>query len=276
MKKNDILPLLASLGVNPSRKLGQNFLVDDNCLNAMVRMAAPRRGETILEIGPGTGVLTERLLEAGTTLVAVELDHRLVEYLQRKFAGNPDFQLISGDACRLQYETLEALKGEYRCIANLPYSCGSVFLAKICTCPVPPRELFVLLQREMAERLAASPNEGDYGALTVRLALRYDVTILKTIPPDVFYPAPDVSSSFVRLTRLDTADVDANLLEMADELAVRAFSQRRKKAMKLLAPAFGTTSVPSAFAQMGLDENARAENISPEQYLELAKRITKH
>ena len=100
MKKNTILPLLASLGINPSRKLGQNFLVDENCLNSMVRSAAPQPGETILEIGPGTGVLTEQLLAAKVNLLAVEIDHRLAEYLRRKFAGIPNLQIIEQDACR--------------------------------------------------------------------------------------------------------------------------------------------------------------------------------
>lgn len=269
MNKSEILPLLARLGVTPSRKLGQNFLVDANCLTSMVRIAAPVDGETILEVGPGTGVLTERLLEAGARVLAVELDHRLAGYLKERFAGNPMIEIIEHDACKLDYAKLPQLQSGYRCIANLPYSCGSVFLSKICSGMNPPRELFVLLQKEMGERLAAAVGTKQYGSLTARLALRYKVAIEKVVPPGVFFPPPEIASAFVSLKLRHDAG-DASLPESIDAVVACAFSQRRKKAARLLEALASKEKIAEAFARLGLDENVRAENVSPEQYRQLA------
>lgn len=270
MNKREILPLLSRLGVTPSRKLGQNFLIDANCLASMVRIAAPVAGETILEVGPGTGVLTERLLAAGAKVVAVELDHRLAGYLKERFADNPQIEIIEYDACKLDYGKLPQLQTPYRCIANLPYSCGSVFLSKICSGDNPPRELFVLLQKEMGERLAAAVGTKQYGSLTARLALRYRVAIEKLVPPSVFFPPPEVASAFVSLKLREEAAME-NLPAGMDAVVSCAFSQRRKKAARLLESLAAKDRIAQAFAELGLDENIRAEDISPEQYRRLAE-----
>jgi len=136
MKKAELCALFERLGLHPSRKLGQNFLVDVNLLEAMVRDAAPMAGERILEIGPGAGTMTEKLLESGCDLTAVEIDYRLVSWLRERFAGKSNFRLLEGDACKLDYQQIFG-EAPYRCIANLPYSCGSVFLANISEQPNP-------------------------------------------------------------------------------------------------------------------------------------------
>lgn len=265
----ELRDLLADLGIHPSRRLGQNFMVDANLLAAMVRDADPRPGQQVLEVGPGTGVLTRRLLAAGCQVTAIEFDHRLAAYLRGALAGQPGFRLVQGDACRADYDGLFGTT-PFRCIANLPYSCSSVFLAVMADLDNAPTDLHVLLQREMADRLSAIPGGKDYGALSVRLQLRYAASVLRAVPPQVFWPPPEVGSAWMRLAgRADLGS--AALRRRAGELAAIAFSQRRKKAARVLADHLGGMQVTAAlFAAVGLSLEARAEQFSPADYARLA------
>jgi 16S rRNA (adenine1518-N6/adenine1519-N6)-dimethyltransferase len=268
MTKTQLLAVLESLGVRPSRKLGQNFLIDDNMLEAMVRQAEPRQGEAVLEVGPGTGVLTRKLLAAGCHVTAVELDHRLAEYLRGELGGHERFRLVEADACKLDYSDLMG-QAPFRCIANLPYACSSVFLAQLMDTAPHVEACFVLLQREMAERLAAEPRTKAYGALSVRVQLRFAVDLLRIVPPSVFYPPPEVASAFARLAAKKT-DVSDDIIAMASDVATVAFSQRRKKALRVLAGRYGLERTAAAFAAAGLDEGVRAEQLPPETFARLA------
>lgn len=270
MRKSELLPILERLGLHPSRSLGQNFLVDDNCLEALVSAAAPQPGETILEIGPGTGVLTERLLEAGCRVTAVELDSRLYSFLADRHASESNLRLLHADACRVDYAELFPEGTPFRVIANLPYSCASQLLAKLADLKNPPSSFHVLLQLEMAERLAATVGTKSYGSLTARLALRYVPEIVRQVPRGVFFPPPEIDSAFLRMTRLPAVP-EAALLRQADKLISAAFAQRRKQARKLLGAVAPALDLPGAFAELQIPENARAEEITPRQYLELAK-----
>lgn len=269
MKKNELCKLLESLNLRPSRKLGQNFLVDDNMLDAMVRAAAPRTDEAILEIGPGTGVLTRRLLQAGCQVTAVEIDHRLAEYLREALGDKPNFRLLEADACKTDYAAIFGT-APYRCLANLPYSCGSVFLARLVELDNPPQEAFVLLQKEMGDRLTAVPGTKDYGSLTVRLAWLFDTSLVRLVPPGVFFPPPEVMSAYICLKGRADRPSPA-LRRAASRLVIAAFAQRRKKALGLLEQLCGKDAVKPAFLQLGLSPDARAENLTPEQYLQLAE-----
>ena len=269
------MSLLARLELHPSRKLGQNFLVDENCLEALVRVANPVAGERVLEIGPGAGALTERLLAAGCQVTAIEFDRRLHDYLAEHFADIPGLRLLQADACRVDYNALFPQEsGTFRCIANLPYSCASVLLAKLATLANPPSELHVLLQREMAERLIALPGSDAYGALTVRIAFRYQAKIARMVPAGVFFPQPEVDSAFVSLVRRPEVPAEP-LLDKADSLVNAAFAQRRKQARKLLERFFPNGLFPQLLTAHGFAPEARAEEFSPQDFLAFAKEVSK-
>ncbi|NMA41994.1 MAG: ribosomal RNA small subunit methyltransferase A [Oligosphaeraceae bacterium] len=269
MKKAELSALFERLDFHPSRKLGQNFLLDSNLLDAMLKESAPQAGEEILEIGPGAGVLTERLLASGCLLTAIELDHRLVTWLRERFADYPNFKLLQADACKLDYQELFGQR-PYRCIANLPYSCSSVFLAKVCSEPNPPQELYVLLQKEMGSRLLAEPDSKEYGALSIKLAWKYESKLLRDVPPQVFFPAPKVLSCFVRM-KLKKELPAAESLELAEKLIVQTFSQRRKMSLRLLQNLLPETDMSRVFLELSLHKESRADHISPSQYLALAE-----
>lgn len=269
--KQDIIQLLDALDVRPNSRLGQNFLVDPNLLDAMLADSAPQADECILEVGPGTGVLTERLLEHGCRVTAVEIDHRLAAHLQTRFADSANLRLLRADACGVDYDAVMG-SGPYRCLANLPYACSSVLLARFLAADNPPRELYVLLQREMAQRLAAAPGTKSYGALSVRVQLAYEVCLLRRVPREVFFPPPEVGSSYVRL-RLRSDRPMCELRNSVDRVVRTGFSQRRKKLVKLLGAVFGVDRAREAVVGLGLAETVRAEELAPAVFVELAERL---
>lgn len=272
MNKRELVAKLAGIGVQPSRKLGQNFLTDANMLDAMVRDAALEAGERILEIGPGTGVLTARLLSAGCRVVAVEYDHRLAAYLGKEFADSANLRLVEADACDLDYDLLMG-DGPYRCIANLPYAVSSVLVAKLASQRNPPREMLVLLQREMADRLAARPRTKQYGALSVQVQTLYEAQILRRLPPEVFFPPPEVDSSFMRLKLREGADCSPQDRSALVSLVRHVFTQRRKKLAATLGRIHSREVVGDVFQEMRIGLDARPEELTPDQFAELARRL---
>ena len=269
MNKKEILEILSRWDMHPSRKLGQNFLIDPNMLSALVSDAAPQKGERVLEVGPGLGMLTEALLAAEVDLTCVELDHRLAEYLRERFAGRKNFRLLEGDACKVD---LDELMGEapYRCIANLPYSCSTPFLANVISRRNIPTDLCVLLQLEMAERLGAPAGTHEYGAPSIRIGLRYETKILRLVDPKVFFPPPEVKSAFVKLTHREVCPDEA-LRRKVGELVGALFQQRRKKSSRTLQNAFPAVDAVAALAAAGLREDVRPDCISMDEYLALGK-----
>lgn len=271
MNKTQLLETLAKLDMHPSRKLGQNFLMDPNMLSALMQDAEVKHGQRILEIGPGLGMLTEALLGEECDLTAVELDHRLAMYIGERFGGRPNFRLIQGDACKQDYDKLMGTE-PYRCVANLPYSCSTPFLSLITSAVNPPTDLCVLLQKEMADRLAAAPGTKDYGLPTVRIALRYRTRILRIVPPNVFFPPPEVSSAFVRFERHDRCE-DETVRKHVEKIAAAAFAQRRKKTVSMISPLYPGVDMELAVKRAGLPVDVRADAISVDAFIALARAI---
>ena len=163
MKKQQLMDIMTSLGMRPGRGLGQNFLLDGNLLDYIVRTSGAAPGMTVLEVGPGFGALTRGLLEAGAEVYAIEFDRRLIHYLKKEFTM-PEFHLIEGDACKVDFASQLPQDRPFRCIANLPYAISSVFIARLLTLDNPPTNWFFMLQKEMAQRLAADVKTKNYGA----------------------------------------------------------------------------------------------------------------
>jgi len=177
MKKAELLQTLENYGIAPSKSRGQNFLIDNNLLEAMCRSMDINPGETILEVGPGAGVLTREILAKGAIVHAVEFDFAIQRYLSDNL-HHKNFTLHKGDACKVDYREILDLPKTFRCLANLPYAISSIFISIMAELESPPTEMFFLLQREMAERLAADNSTKNYGSLSVRIQALYDVKIL--------------------------------------------------------------------------------------------------
>ncbi len=272
MKLAELIALLAERGIHLSPSRGQNFLVDGNLLQAMVKELQLRPGEPILEVGPGAGVLTRFMLDAGCEVYAIEFDAKLADYLESEFAANPRFHLLKADACKADIASFMQLPRDFRCISNLPYNISSVFLAQCLELVSPPSEMFLLLQREMADRLAADSSSKEYGSLTVRLGAAYDVKILRAVPPDVFFPRPNVQSAFIRLRRKSEIP-SPEVMEVLSKVVRAAFSQRRKQMRKLVEPIFPAGVAAEVFNDLGISTTARAEELSIDTWLQVAGRL---
>ena len=203
---------LDEYGFRPSRKLGQNFLIDPKLLGAIADALPIESDALVLEVGAGTGHLTRELARRGARIVAVEVDSRLVEFLRDEIASWGELgervTLVAGDALekgRLAPRVLDALAakgaraGGFSCISNLPYSVAGPFLASLWTSALPCGDGVVLTQYEMGERLVAAPGTSEYGTLSVLAAIAHEVEILRRVPGEVFRPRPRVDSALLRL-----------------------------------------------------------------------------
>lgn len=264
MNKQELLKKLETLGMRPGRGLGQNFLLDGNLLDFIVKQAAPAPGETVLEVGPGFGALTERLLATGAEVYAVEFDHRVCDFL-RKNRTEPNFHLTEGDGCRVDYASLLP-EGEFRAIANLPYAVSSILVARFLELARPPRQMIFMLQKEMAERLAARPGQSSYGALSVRVQQLYEVKVLRIVPPEVFYPAPGVDSALAEFRLRDGAVPEPEEREKLEKIVKLVFSNRRKQMGKVLKQRYPEERIRSAFAAVGIAWEVRPERLSVAEF----------
>src|SRR5436305_4874200 len=198
MNLSQIRVALHDAGVRPAKKLGQNFLHDQNLARWIVEQAQISRDDFVLEIGPGLGALTSEILKRGARLLALEKDARLANFLRKKFR-DPRFELHHGDALDFDRRMLFA-EHNVKLIGNLPYYIASQLLCRFVDFQNCISLALFMLQDEMARRLSAKPGSADYGALTLRLQLHHHVEYLRKIPRTVFIPRPEVASAILRFS----------------------------------------------------------------------------
>jgi len=266
----DVRRLAAQLGVRPTKALGQNFLHDANTIRRIVRTADLVPGEPVLEIGPGLGSLTLGLLAAGHPVVAVEVDPVLATALPRTVADRlPDAPLtvLTADALRLT-----AVPGEPSAlVANLPYNVAVPVVLHLLARVPTLRHGLVMVQAEVAERLAAAPGSKTYGVPSVKLAWYAAATRAGTVPASVFWPVPNVESGLVRIVRRDPPPTTATR-EQVFAVVDAAFAQRRKTLRAALAGWAGSAAdAEVALRRADIDPRARGETLEVAQFARLAE-----
>lgn len=269
MKLSDIRAALREIPVSPVKTLGQNFLHDQNLARWIVDRAQITSEDYVVEIGPGLGALTEFILEKGAHVLAIEKDARLANFLRRRF-GRGHLEVLNIDALKLDPRFLFARR-RVKLLGNLPYNISSALLLKFLEQPNPISLLLLMLQKEVAMRLSASPSTHDYGALTLRVQLHHRVKYLRTVPATVFFPQPDVDSAVVQISPRDPVELPARDEELLLGLIRVGFSQRRKQLRKLLrdyADDWDTIS-----QRLNIDPKARAEELSLLQWIDLTNFI---
>lgn len=271
----EIRLLLEERGLQPSRTLGQNFLIDRNILDAIVAAAEVGPADHVLEVGPGLGVLTEALLARAARVTAVEKDAGLHAVLAERWGAEPRLTLIHGDALDLDHPALRRA-GVTCLVSNLPYSVGTRVVVDAAVQPDPPDRMVVLVQREVAERFAALPGTPDMGTVSVWLQQAYAVDVVRLVKPTCFWPKPDVVSAVVRLRRHAAHPLDEGQRTTLRELSRIAFQHRRKQMASLFrdAPAPYRAAPEAARALLercGADPAARAEALSVAQWCDLAR-----
>jgi len=252
----------------PRRSLGQHFLIDKNIVHKIVRLAELQPGETVLEIGPGRGILTDALLDSSGLVVAVELDAALCAHLRATLGRRSNFRLVEGDALTFEYAQVPS---PFLVVANLPYYVSTPLLFRLLEDRRRIDRLVLMLQEEVVARLAAAPGGRDYGALSIAAQFYCEVRQAFRVPPTCFRPKPQVGSAVVVLTPLRKPRVS-----VADEAfffrVVRAGFAHRRKALPNSLRDEGFEGAPTAAAleQAGIDPRRRAETLSIEEFAALA------
>lgn len=247
------------------KRFGQHFLVDEQVLDAIVRSISARSSDRMLEIGPGRGALTQLLCGEVETLHAVELDRDLIESLERRFTN---LRLTEGDILAVDFDSVLA-EGEWRLVGNLPYNLSSPLLLKLADYAPKIRDMHFMLQKEMAERLAASPGSKAWGRLSVMLQLDWHIESLFDVEPSAFNPPPKVMSQVVRMTPL-VEPVAVKCKKELRRVVAAAFGQRRKTLNNSL------RSYGFDFAEFGLEGTQRAEQLTVAQFVALANYSFEH
>jgi 16S rRNA (adenine1518-N6/adenine1519-N6)-dimethyltransferase len=254
--------------IRAKKSLGQNFLKDPHYLGRIVEGAGVGPGDQVLEIGPGLGHLTGALAGSAAKVLALELDTRLIPHLQKAFGPCGNVEIVEADALAFDFA---ALPGKWKVVANLPYYLSTAILQKLIAHRKTFTSLTLMLQKEVAERIAADPGGKDYGYLSVLVQLYAKPRLLFTVPPGAFTPRPEVDSTIVSLVLRDSPAAAVRDEDYFLRVVKAAFSQRRKtlrNALKQLeAP---RETMDAVLAETGIELGRRAETLSVAEFARLA------
>jgi 16S rRNA (adenine1518-N6/adenine1519-N6)-dimethyltransferase len=250
----------------PRKRFGQHFLRDPGVIDAIVRAIRPSAADTIVEIGPGEGAITKSLAVAAGALHLVELDRDLAARLRRDFAGQANVMVHEADALRFDYATID---GPLRVVGNLPYNISTPLLFRLLQYRDCISDMHFMLQKEVVDRMAASPGTKAYGRLGIMLGCHFDIEALFDVDPLAFEPPPEVISSVVRLTPLPAGTFDIRDEKALSALVARAFSQRRKTIRNALKDVADVAALEAA----GIDPRLRPEAVAIAAYVKLANTL---
>lgn len=265
--------LLTSLEHQPRKRLGQNFLIDGNIVRKSLQLAEIRKGDTVVEVGPGLGTLTKALLEAGCHVHAVEVDPALCVFLRDSL--DPGFSqrlhLLEGDAVKHPRADLSVRKGRFKVVANLPYAITTPWLEAVLRSPLPA-EMVLMMQKEAADRITAQPGSKAYGAISVFVAAAYEKAGVHNVARSCFYPVPGVDSILLHLRRRTEPVLFHR--ETRDRIR-RLFTQRRKQIGSLLAKEASLQDWLDRLPEFGASRASRPEALPLAAWLALDSVLVK-
>ena len=275
--------------IRPKKQLGQNFLVNPEALEIILQAGELTDTDTVIEIGAGLGCLTEVLARRAKRVIAVEVDELLYTALAAQFSTDSHIQLLNADILKLEFDLLlsdgtetmpnpfkadgtETVPTTFKVIANLPYSITTPILWKLLDHHKQIHSCVLMMQREVAERIVAEPGGKDYGALTIGVAYRTDATLIATLPPESFYPAPKVDSALLKLTMRQHPKVTVENEEFFFKVVRTAFRTRRKMLKNSLVRSKLASAkvLMTAFEELGIAPERRAETLDITEFAALA------
>lgn len=258
------------------KSYGQNFLIDSHVLDKIVSAAEIDSETDVLEIGPGIGTLTQYLAESAKSVTAVEIDDKLIPILEKTLAEYDNVRVIHGDI--LKQDIAELFEGRhFKIVANLPYYITTPIIMSLLESHVPADSITVMIQKEVAERMMASPGTKDYGALSLAVQFYAEPYLAANVPPNCFMPRPNVGSAVIRLKRLEEPPVQVKDEKLMFKLIRAAFNQRRKTLANAVKNfeglSFSREEVEEGIKNIGLDVRIRGEAMSLEQFAKLSDEL---
>lgn len=259
-----------------TKSLGQNFLTDDTVLTDIVNGADVNKEDFVIEIGPGVGTLTRELLKRADKVCSIELDNTLIPILEEELKDFENFSLINKDALKVDFKELIGDKKHVKLVANLPYYVTTPIIAKLLTENIPFESLTIMIQKEVAERIAAEPNNKDYGSLSLLVQYYCTTEIIRRVPPTAFIPQPKVDSIVIKLNKLEKPRVECKNPDLMFKVIRASFNMRRKTLNNALNPlGFSKEEMNRAFEEAGIDQKRRGETLSLQEFATLADAIRK-
>lgn len=269
--------IIARHGFSFKKSLGQNFLIDGNILTRIVEAAGLDKSKGALEIGPGIGALTQRLARTAGKVTAVEIDNRLIPILEEVMAEEPHVSIVHGDILKLDLrelfkERFDGVQG-VSVVANLPYYVTTPILMKLLEEKLPLEHIVVMIQKEVAQRMAAKPGGKDYGSLSVAVQYYCEAEIVCAVPHTVFIPQPNVDSAVIKLSLRRSPAVQVEDEKFFFQVTQAAFAQRRKTLLNNLLALAGKDKrepLSELLQSIGIDPGRRGETLSLEEFAKLS------
>lgn len=265
--------LLNQYGLKANKKLGQNFLINQQIIDDIIEKSKITNEDTVLEIGPGLGSLTKALLKNAKRVIAVELDENMVNILKNRF-NNENLEIINDDILKIDLIELTNKYGKIKVVANLPYYITTPIIMKLLEEEHYIDSITVMVQKEVGERLCAKPGSKDFGAVTIGVNYYSNSKIIIDVPKDNFLPAPEVDSCVIKLDILNTPPVELKDKKRFFRLVKAGFSQRRKTINNSLASGeFGKDAVLTVLNKLNIDAKLRAEDLSIEDFANITNEL---
>lgn len=262
--------------MRPKKRLGQHFLINVHAAKRIAGLLELKKGDPVIEIGGGRGDLTVHLIATGADVSCVEFDPEMIATLTERFADASNLRLISGDVLELQVDDFFPAGREIALVGNLPYNITSPILEWIINNRSRFPSVVIMIQREVAERVAASHGNKDFGSLTVFVQLFYEVEKIFDVKPGSFLPPPKVSSSVIRLSRRSNSLVSDEEFPSLRRLTAACFRWRRKQLIRILRDEYTIKqpALESMLAQLSIDPTLRPEQLPVESFVALARQLS--
>ena len=280
--KNKTIEILNRNGLKANKRFGQNFLIDDQILMGIVEAADITENDIVIEIGPGLGNLTEYLLKQAKKVISFEIDPNMIEVLKERFTTDK-LDIVHNDILKVNIDeyiteivnNMDNFNGKVKVVANLPYYITTPIIFNLFEKATIVSDITIMIQKEVAQRIVATPGGKEYGVLSVMCEYYSESEIKIIVPPESFIPAPNVESAVITLVKKDKYKVDNT--EKFNELIKAAFSQRRKKMSNSISSnkniCTDKNKLIEIYNKLNIAENARAEEISIEKFIELYEEL---
>lgn len=269
--------ILKKYNISANKSLGQNFLIDDNVIENIVESANIAKDDLVIEIGPGLGTLTARLLEKAKKVIAIELDNRMINILNDRFSLYENFELINEDVLKVDLRKLisENKAQKVKVVANLPYYITTPIIMKLLEDKLEIESITVMVQKEVAKRLTAEPGDKLSGAITYSVNYYCEPEEVVTVPNSSFIPEPEVESEVIKLKLRKEPPVQIKNEEIFFKLIKASFMQRRKTLINGITNSglIGKEECKEILDELGLDERIRGESLNLEQFTQIANKI---